>query len=447
MNFKDKKVTVVGLARSGLSAALVLKQAGARVFGTDSGTPDHAVLEHLQHAGVALETGGHTDRALDADVFVLSPGVPLKAPVVQKAQKRGIPILGELELAAMNTQAEIVAVTGSNGKSTTVSLMGEMFRHGPFRSAVGGNIGDALSGKCRGLGQGDVLIAEVSSFQLDTAVRFKPATAVVLNLTPDHLDRYDSPDEYYASKMSIAQNQDGNDLLVLNRDDANIARLRGAVPKAVPVHWFSTRGEVPWGAFVRGRQVVYKNGGTEERVMAVDQIALPGPHNLSNALAAVTAARRHGVAAQAIARVLMQFQGIEHRLEFVIKKRGVRFFNDSKATNTDALSWALQSLQGGIHLIAGGRDKNSDFTALNALVRKHVKAVYALGESAGKIKAAWAGLAPLTECRDMEAAVKAALRNAAEGENVLLSPACASFDMYRNFEERGRHFKRLVEGL
>ncbi|OGJ97118.1 MAG: UDP-N-acetylmuramoylalanine--D-glutamate ligase, partial [Candidatus Raymondbacteria bacterium RifOxyC12_full_50_8] len=447
IEFKNKKVTVLGLARSGVAAALVLKQEGARVFGSDAKSPDPVVVKPLEQLNIDFETNGHSERVFDADLVVLSPGIPLQSPVVLDLKKRGVDIISEIELAYQLTEADIVAITGSNGKSTTTALAGEIFKRAPFRSRVGGNIGDALCGQVAGLGKGDVLIAEVSSFQLDTIKEFRPRAAAILNLTPDHLDRYPSADAYYLSKIGITKNQTMDDLIVLNNDDPESRRIRPNIRGNVTQALFSSKEKPVFGACVDNGYVAYCGTNGMVRIVRQDEIALPGPHNLMNVLAVVPLAMRYAIPVEAIAETLRQFKGIEHRIEFVAEKKGVRFYNDSKATNIDSVRWALLSMKGRVHLIAGGRDKNSDYTLLSGMVKERVATACLIGEAAEKIRAAWKEHVPVRMEKSMESAVAAAYAQAKPGENVLLSPACASFDMYRNYEERGRHFKSIVGAL
>ncbi|MFH0919925.1 MAG: UDP-N-acetylmuramoyl-L-alanine--D-glutamate ligase [Fibrobacterota bacterium] len=445
--FKGKKFTVIGLARSGVAAAKLLKESGAAVFGSDSGEPDPKYLAELTGAGIPYEVKGHGPRALDASVLVLSPGVPLMAPVLQDAKKRNIPVWSEIELAFRCTDADIVGITGSNGKTTTTALAGALLKPGPFQVRVGGNIGTALSGLVTGMEKGDVLVAELSSFQLDTLHAFRPRAAAVLNLTPDHIDRYPSEDAYYAAKLRITQNQVAGDLLVLNEDDPNTLRLKKGLITRARILGFSLEKTLPAGAFVRRGRIILRDGTRETDLLAVEELALPGRHNLANALAAVALVSPYPVPAEALVETLRKFSGIEHRIEFVREKNGVRFYNDSKGTNVDAVRWALLAMKGRVNLIAGGRDKAGDFTSLNPVLTERVKAVYLIGEAADKMEAAWKDVAPLFRMPGMEEAVSAAYDNSERGDNVLLSPGCASFDMYKNYEERGRHFKQIAEEM
>ena len=446
-DFKGKNVTVIGLARSGVSAALALKSQGANVFGTDAGKPDAEKVCPMEEAGIVFETGGHTPRAFEADLAILSPGVPVTSKIVMEMRQKKIRVISEIELAYLLTDADIIGITGSNGKSTTTALLGELLKSGKFQLRVGGNIGDALSGELSGMNKGDVFVAEISSFQLDTAEKFRPNAAAILNLTPDHLDRYPSADDYYASKISITKNQTPEDLLVLNDDDPVSIRKKSGIKTKAKIATFSLDKEVRQGAFVRGNDIVIRNERGEKKIAKADQVGLIGKHNLANILAAVIIADRYGISAESIRETLRSFKGIEHRIEFVRTLNGVTFYNDSKGTNVDSVRWALLGIKAGIHLIAGGRDKAGDFTSLNDLVREKVKSVHAIGEAAGKVQKAWQEITEMHMNSSMEDAVKSAFLASKSGDVVLLYPACASFDMYKNYEERGRHFKSIVEAL
>lgn len=447
MEFKGKKISVIGLARSGLSSLDALKGLGGAVFGSDAGKTDPAVVAELERKGIAFETGGHTDRIFDADLLLISPGVPMDSFAVAGARKRKITVIGEMELAFHLTKADIVAVTGSNGKSTTVTLVYELLKQGDAPCLLGGNIGTALTGMSASLGKGGVLVAEVSSFQLDSIAEFRPCAAAVLNLTPNHLDRYPSEDDYYLSKLGITRNQTADDALVLNADDPNTLRLRKKITVRAREYRFSAAGEPEQGAFVRAGKILFRDGTRESAVLPVAELALPGRHNLYNALAAVALAGVRGIPAERMQGVLRTFKGIEHRIEFVRELAGVSYFNDSKATTVDSLKVALLSMKGPAVLIAGGRDKKADFSVVRDLVGKRARMVITLGEASDKIEKAWAGAVAIRRAPSMEAAIALAAREARAGDSVLLSPACTSYDMYGNFEERGRHFKKIVEAL
>lgn len=446
-DFKNTRVSVVGLARSGIAAACALQQAGALVFGSDKGNTPEERLKPLVDARISFETGGHSDRVLEADLLVISPGVPMISDIIVSARKKDIPVISEIELAYLMTDADIIGITGSNGKSTTTALLGELMKHAPFKTRVGGNIGEALSGELDGMGRGDALIAEISSFQLDSVQTFRPNAAAILNLTPDHLDRYPTADDYYASKIGITRNQQVGDLLVLNHDDPISRSKLSGIRTRADLAFFSVRDEVSCGAFVRNGRILIRNSRGEFEVGGRDEVGLIGLHNLANILAAVIIADYYDISLEKIRETLVAFKGIEHRIEFVRTLNHVTYYNDSKGTNVDSVRWALAGLKGPIHLIAGGRDKEGDFSLLNDLIREKVAVVYAIGEAALKMKRVWEKVTSVTLKKDMRDAVTSACQAAKPGEVVLLSPACASFDMYKNYEERGRDFKNIVRGL
>lgn len=466
---KDRNVTVVGGARSGLAAARLLAGAGAEVFLTEHGEATSGLEEALDEADVQYEFGGHTRRALEADFFVVSPGVPSSAPVVRQARRGGLGVYSEIEAASWFCEAPVVAITGTNGKTTTTSLAGHLFRqHFQDRDGeviVAGNIGYPFSDYVQEAGPQDVVVVEVSSFQLDHIDTFRPRVAALLNITPDHLDRYDNNfNDYAQSKFRIFENQREDDTLVYNHDDdlvrgfvEKVARRRGLKALA-----FSTRTELEEGVFLddEGR-IIFRIHGQEEPLMLADERApsLRGQHNLQNTLAAAISARIMEVRSEVLRESLTTFEGVPHRLELVRTTpaagapssnggTGVRWVNDSKATNVNAVWYALESFDGPVVLIAGGRDKGNDYSALKPLIREKTRAVVALGESADTVMRELGEIAPQSEkVASMEEATRTAQRLAQSGDVVLLSPACSSFDMYENYEERGDTFRRLVLNL
>lgn len=455
-DLKGKKVTVIGGARSGLAVARLLAKSGARVFLTERGEATARLTEALDELGAAYEFGGHTPRALDADFFAVSPGVPSSANIVQQALRGGMPVYSEIEVASWFCRAPIVAITGSNGKTTTTSLTGHLFRTAGRSVIVGGNIGYPFSDYVADAGAEDVVVLEVSSFQLDHVDRFRPRVSVLLNITPDHLDRYDNDFEKYArSKFRIFENQREDDVLVYNVDDEVVrAAAEGAAARGLRVLGVSIRQELASGAFLRGTpeaadaRLVLRLGGPEEELLPVDALSLRGQHNLYNALSAAASARVLGVGLDALRTGLHDFRGVPHRLEFVRELDGVRYVNDSKATNVNAVWYALESFREPIVLIAGGRDKGNDYESLKPLVRERVRGLVALGESAEKVLRELGGVAPATRAAgSMEEAIRLAREMARPGDVVLLSPACASFDLFQNYEDRGDTFKRLVNSL
>ena len=455
---KGKKVTVVGGARSGLAVARLLADVGAKVFLTEMGAATEGLTEALERADVRYEFGGHTARALDADVFVISPGVPSTIRLVEQALRSGLPVYSEIEVASWFCEAPIVAITGTNGKTTTTSLIGHLFRRSGRGTVVAGNIGYPFADYVRGLTPEDVAVLEVSSFQLDHIDTFRPRVGVLLGITPDHLDRYGHDFNRYAqSKFRLFENQRAGDVLVYNHDDGpgHASVLRPYVElvaakrpfTALP---FSLTTELERGAFVRDGALVLRIHEQEDVLMLREDLApsLPGRHNLYNSLAAAMAARVMEVRSDVVRESLASFEGVPHRLEYVREVGGVRYVNDSKATNVNAVWYALESFGEPIVLIAGGRDKGNDYGSLKGLVRQKVRGLVAVGESAEKVERELGQSAERSaRAGTMEEAIRQAHRFAEPGDVVLLSPACASFDMFENYEDRGDTFKRLVMSL
>ncbi|MGQ9512212.1 UDP-N-acetylmuramoyl-L-alanine--D-glutamate ligase [Thermodesulfitimonas sp.] len=445
MDLKNKKVLVIGAGKSGLAAARFLREKGAVVTLADI-KPAAEQEAAAAGAGVTTFFGGYPPAA-GHDLLVVSPGVPLTVAPVVEARQAGIEVIGELELAYRFARAPIVAITGTNGKTTTTALTGEIFRRAGRRTLVAGNIGLPLVAAVTDYGPGDIIVAEVSSFQLETIQSFRPRVAVIINITPDHLDRHGSIEAYAAAKARIFSNQKQDDVTVLNFDDPLVAALAGQSPAGVL--FFSRRHNLKAGAFVREEKIVLSRDGAVVPVCGVDEIALPGAHNLENALAAAAAAWSLGVPASVIAATLREFKGVAHRLEFVAEINGVRYVNDSKGTNPDAAIKALEAYREPIVLIAGGRNKGSDFGAFAKKIKEKVRVLVVVGESAEAIAAAAraAGVTGIRHARDFREAVYLARDAARPGDVVLLSPACASWDMFRNYEERGELFKRLVREI
>ena len=450
MELKNKRVLVVGLGKSGMAAALFLRDKGARVTVSDSRSAVALAGEipALLDAGIMVETGGHgllTFRR--QDLIVVSPGVPYDTPELKQVRAFGLPIIGELELASRFLQGQIVAITGSNGKTTTTSLVGKMFADAGRETLVGGNIGVPVIELVDKSSSGTISVLEVSSFQLETVEEFHPHIAVVLNITPDHLDRHGSFANYAAMKARITEQQTSADFLVLNGEDTP-TQMVAAKTKA-QIFWFSGRRPIKQGAFVHGESVLFipREGAKAEPVMPVAEIPLKGAHNVENVLAAVCTARLAGVAAESIRASVSSFKAVEHRLEFVAAVGGVEFYNDSKATNVDATKKALEAFKGGVHLILGGKDKDSDYGELADLIRERVKFVYTIGSAAEKIERQLAGVVKIVSAGTLDVAVRKAAQDAVAGDVVLLAPSCSSFDQFENYEHRGRTFKELVKGL
>lgn len=448
MNFRNKKVTVVGLARSGAGAANLLHSLGAAVTVTDS-KPESALKAFTERlsAGVRAVLGSHPDELFTgADLIVISPGVPLTAPPLVKAAKSGIPVIGELELAYRCSGSPFTAITGTNGKSTTTTLVGLMLKEAGLKAFVGGNLGNALTEEPEMLTGQDYIVAEVSSFQLEAIDKFRPRISAVLNITQDHLDRYKDMDEYAKAKAAVFINQADDDVLVLNADDPPTIALKDAAKcRVIP---FSRKTALPSGLYVQDGYIMNSAGtGGPQKVVAVKDIRIKGVHNLENALAAAAIASTAGAGAKAIADVLTSFPGLEHRLEFVRELDGVTYINDSKGTNVGAVEKSVESFDGPVILIAGGLDKHSDFAPLAPLVKKHVKKMILIGKAADVIDQALGKQTDTVRAASLEDAVKTARQSASAGDVVLLSPACASFDMFKDFEDRGRQFKQFVLAL
>jgi UDP-N-acetylmuramoylalanine--D-glutamate ligase len=449
MELKNKRVLVVGLGKSGIAAARFVKARGAQVTVSDI-RPAGLISElpALLDAGIMVETGSHgllTFRR--QDLIVVSPGVPSNTPELTTVRAIGIPIVGELELGTNFLQGHAVAITGSNGKTTTTTLIGQILKASGKPTLVGGNIGRPVVDMVAESTPESWSVLEVSSFQLETIQTFHPKIALVLNITPDHLDRHGSFEAYAAAKTRITENQTADDFLILNAEDEP-TKLVAAKTKA-QIYWFSPRRQVKQGAFVHGESILFraKEGGEVEPIMPMAEIPLAGAHNVENVLAAVCAARLAGVDAKMIRDAVAAFHAVEHRLEFVRELDGVRWFNDSKATNVDATAKAIEAFPGGIWLILGGKDKDSDYSTLSPLLRARVKAVITIGSAAEKIESQLAGVVKIERAGTMERAVAWAREEAKSGDVVLLAPACSSFDQFENYEHRGRVFKQLVGAL
>ena len=447
MELKGKKILVVGLGKSGVASAIFLRGLGAQVTVSDVRSVEALAKElpALLDAGVMVEAGGHgllTFRR--QDWIVVSPGVPLDTPELVQSRSFGTPVIGELELAARYLRGNVLAITGSNGKTTTTALCGEIFRRSGLRTQVGGNIGVPVISQVATSRDDGWNVLEVSSFQLETTVDFHPKIAVMLNITPDHLDRHGSMESYIAAKERIFANQTAQDFLVLNAED--VETQRAAIRAHSKVFWFSGRRPVRQGAFIYQDAIVWRpdESSALEPVLPVAEIALKGAHNVENVLAAVCAARLAGISAEVVRTAIGEFRAVEHRLEFVARIAGVDFYNDSKATNVDATMKAVASFSGGIHLLLGGKDKDSDYSLLRPLLRERVRAVYTIGAAAEKIERQIAQTVPVVPCQTLERAVDQAASAAQAGEVVLLAPACSSFDQFENYEHRGNCFKQFV---
>ena len=454
----SRRVTVLGMARSGESAARLLQAVGANVTIADAkGEAQLAdVLARLDRTRLTVRVGADYGSSLpETDLVVISPGVPARLPMLDAACGRGVPVIGEMELASWFLKAPVIAITGTNGKSTTVTLIGEMLTRSGRRAFVGGNLGTPLSEaalatyQAGGVSPYDYIVAEASSFQLETIRRFRPWCAAMLNITTDHMDRYEAPADYATAKARIFENQTADDLALLNLDDAQVATMRTRVrARAMGFSRSGTLGRgVEEGAVWDGQQVTAVFGGRTEAICRREEIRLPGSHNLSNAMAAVVVGIASRCPVSTIRETLGDFPGIEHALEAVRERRGVRYINDSKGTNVDAVLKALESFDEPIVLIAGGRDKGGDFERLKEAVRRRVTHLILIGEAAPRLHEVLRECRQIIRAPSLRAAVEEAARVATSGSVVLLSPACASFDMFADYQDRGRQFKQLVNAL
>jgi UDP-N-acetylmuramoylalanine--D-glutamate ligase len=454
MELRNKRALVVGLGRSGVASAFFLQEQGAKVTVSDS--KSEAQLQNeiaaLLDRGVSIETGRHGERTFrDQDLIVVSPGVPFDQPQLQLARTLGIPVIGEVELAFRFLQGRVIAITGSNGKTTTTTLVGEILAKSGKKTLVGGNIGTPVISLAGQSAPDTMVVLEISSFQLETIQEFRPWIAAILNITPDHLDRHRTFQTYVDAKARIFMNQQANDFAVLNADDPTCKALQQEDRIKALLAWFS-RKQAPEdpganGAYMKGDQIIYRENGSEQAVLNRHDVQLKGAHNLENVLAAVTIGMLAGCAPQQIKKAVSEFRAVEHRLEHVATVSSVAFYNDSKATNVDATVKALESFPGSIHIILGGKDKGSDYSVLNPLLRARAKRAYLIGAAADKIGAQIQGSTTLVRSGTLERAVSQAFEAAAPGDIVLLAPACASFDQFDNYEHRGRVFKELVLSL
>ncbi len=447
MQVAGKKILVVGLARSGAAVAEFLLSRGARVVVNDAKpVAELKDAERLRAKGIEIVAGEHPPELFEkSDLIVVSPGVPLALEPIQRARRAGAPVISEVELAARFLRGRLIGITGSNGKTTTTTLTGELLKGAGLPAHVGGNIGTPLISLVDASRDDGFTVIELSSFQLEAVERLHLFVSVIINITPDHLDRYDSMDDYVAAKANVFRNQTANDFAVLNADDERVSKMDSLT--LARTIFFSRRRELDEGIFLRGGRIVHREAGVERELITRDEIPLRGDHNLENVMSALAAGIACGAPADSMRETIRNFKGVEHRLEFVAEINGVKFYNDSKATNVDAAIKCIEAFDGGVNVILGGKDKGSDYSPLAPLVRARCSNVILIGAAADKIAAALENTRPLLRAATMREAVEIGLEIGRPGEIVLLAPACASFDMFDNYEHRGKVFKEEVRSL
>jgi UDP-N-acetylmuramoylalanine--D-glutamate ligase len=447
MDLRDKKVLVVGLARTGVATIKFLKAKGAVVSATETRPKEEMeeAARELKEMDVPIEWGGHhTETFLNADLVVVSPGVDLNIEPIQKALQRGVRVISEIELASWFIRVPMIAVTGTNGKTTTTRLLGEILKEEGLRVGVGGNVGDPLILFADGGSQWEVLVVEVSSFQLEGIESFKPRFSILLNITEDHLDRYARYEDYIEAKARVFMNQDAQDTAVLNKDDPIVVESVKKI-KAKKV-FFSLKESLEEGASYNGKSILLRLQGAEE-TYSLEKTPLKGIHNVENMLATITVARLYGCSKRAIEAAMNRFRGLPHRVEFIREVDGVRYYDDSKGTNVGSVVKSLQGFSEPVILIAGGKDKNGDLSPLRELIRSRVKRLILIGEAKERMGRELGHLTDTATAKTLEEAVALAHQSAKKGEVVLLSPACSSFDMFKDYKERGNVFKEAVERI
>ncbi len=451
MDYRGKKVLVAGMARSGVASCELLCRLGADVTAYDLKTMDELPEEAanvLKQLNITDMMGKDPLEVVDSmDILVLSPGVPLGLPFIQRAYELGIRVIAEIELGYSVTKADFIAITGTNGKTTTTALTGEIFKNAGIKTYVLGNIGIPISQEALNTSPGDVVVAETAALQLDTIDEYRPKGSAILNITEDHLDRYGEMEYYIAAKAKIFKNQTPEDYCVLNYDNEIVRGFKDHIKASVV--WFSADSVVEEGSYLADGKIVFAHDGVITEILPASELQIPGRHNIENALAATALACLYGIGADVVAGTLRTFKGVEHRMEYVCEAGGVKFINDSKGTNPDATVKAINSMDIPTVLILGGYDKQGDFAGLFRAFTDNIKAVIVLGDTAQKLinTACKEGFENYIKADGFEDAVMKAYSIAEKGWAVLLSPACASWDMFGDFEERGREFKRIAGRL
>lgn len=445
-DIRNSSFTILGAGRSGIAIAKLLKKAGAKVLLSDANPVEklsYLDTDLLDKEGIEYETGGHSEKAFENDVFIKSPGIPPDSEVIVKALQQGKKVVSEIEAGYWFCDAPIIAITGTNGKTTTTVMTGEILKNAGKDVKVCGNVGLAFSEIIPEVTKESVVVLEVSSFQLDSIEEFKPRAAVFLNFKDDHLDWHKTRENYLAAKMKITMNQDESDIFIYNEDDAEIVNAIGEV-KARKAGFGMIKGESDEGCYLEGDTIYYYNKEMNEAIINTNDIFIKGLHNVYNSMASIICAKEFGVSDEVIKETLRMFKGVEHRIEFVREIDGVKYYNDSKATNVESTKMALMSFDKNIILILGGYG-SANFADIKNLIKERVKKIIAVGDSKEIIKESFGDLAEVSG--SFEEAVKKANEAAVSGDVVLLSPSYKSFDMFNNFEERGKEFKRIVNSL
>lgn len=454
-DFINSSFTILGAGRSGTAVAKLLKRNGAKVFLSDDSALDSLKFideDDLKKENIEYELGGHSDRVYESEVIIKSPGIPPDSPVIIKAHELNKKIFSEIEVSYRFCKSDVIAITGTNGKTTTTVLTGEIFKAAGIDTKVCGNVGVAFSEIISELKKDSVVILEVSSFQLNNIEEFRPRVSVLLNITPDHIEWHNNFENYLNAKLEILKNQTEEDLAVINYDDEILRdRVKNTNPGKA---FFSIRENleeknIECGSYLENGKIIYfdKSKNLHEEIMDANEIHIRGNHNLYNSLASLISARAFEIKKEIIRDTLVKFPGVEHRIEFVREIKGIRFYNDSKATNIDSLIVALESFEGHLILILGGREKGNDYSAIEKLAGQKVKEIVAIGESKEKIFKYFNNKIKVTKADSMQEAVSKAFAAGIKGDKILLSPACKSFDMFDSFEHRGKEFKRLVNLL
>ncbi len=445
-NISGKNITVLGAVRSGVAAAKLARKLGAILFVSDiSSTINADSLKELDELNIKYETGLHSEQAFNCDFIITSPGVPTNSSVLSEAANRNIKVISEIEFASWFCKGTLIAITGTNGKTTTTSLCEHVLNRCGRKTYLAGNIGIAFSDIALDVQEDEFVALEISSFQLDHIESFKPKFAVILNITPDHLDRYEENFDYYVgSKFKIIMNQNDSDYLIFNSDDSVVNDFPKRKYGCYGISLATLQGD---GCFIEEDNIFFNNESESNQVGNINSLTLRGEHNQYNSLAVITIAKLMGIGDEKILKAVSSFSGVEHRLELVKVIKGVEFVNDSKATNVESVWYALRSFKKPILLILGGKDKGNDYSRIKKLIQSNVKKIYAIGSSANKIYDYFHNSISVEILESLEASVIKAMEEAISGEVVLLSPACASFDMFDNYEQRGKVFKKVVESL